>query len=243
MSGHSKWSQIKHKKAITDAKKGQLFSKLTKEIMVAVRTGGSAQETNTRLRSAIDHAKEDGLPKENIERAVMRASGSEEGMAFQEFIYEATAAFGVMMIIEGITDNKNRATAEIKHILSEHSAKFAEPGSVMWNFEKIGTIEVVYESNGEMPREKIENAIIESGARDMRIIESMIVIETDFYSREEIRRKLESLRIIVGRLGHEYKAKNPIIVRDEDKSKLEPVFETLLLHDDVQEVYTNISEV
>lgn len=140
MSGHSKWSQIKHKKGTADAKKGQLFSKLVREITIAARTGGTSPEANPRLRAAIERARVAGLPKDNIERALSRASGGGEGEALEEFLYEA-AKSTVQILIEGITDNKNRTLNEIKQILSRHGAKLVPPGSFLWNFEKIWTEE------------------------------------------------------------------------------------------------------
>ena len=140
MSGHSKWSQIKHKKAATDTKKGQLFSKLVKEITVAAKTGGVNPDNNSRLYSAIERGKSMGLPKENIERALERASGKGEGVDLQEFIYEVLGAGGVFVVVVGITDNKNRTLAEIKKILGESGAKLTNQGSLLWNFERNGQV-------------------------------------------------------------------------------------------------------
>lgn len=141
MSGHSRWSQVKHKKAVTDTKKGQLFSKMVREITVAAREGGPRPESNARLRAALERARTLGLPKGNSERAVLRASGAGTDTALQEFLYEATAPGGIMILIEGITDNKNRTLAEIKKLLSEHNAKLVPQNSLLWNFEKIWTVE------------------------------------------------------------------------------------------------------
>ncbi len=141
MSGHSKWSQIRHKKAITDAKKGQLFSKLVREIMVAARSGGADPNSNSRLRTAMERAKENGLPKENIERAITRASGAGEGQNLQEFLYESIGPGGVYILIEGITDNNNRTLAEIRQIITAHHAKLVPSNSLLWNFEKEWTKE------------------------------------------------------------------------------------------------------
>ncbi len=136
MSGHSKWSQIKHKKAITDAKKGRVFSKMVREIAVAARLGGSNPNNNQRLRAALERARSVGLPKENTERAILRASSAEGDTALEDFLYEATAPGGVMILIEGITDNKNRTLAEIKKTVTEHGAKLVPQNSLLWNFEK-----------------------------------------------------------------------------------------------------------
>ncbi|MBI3442587.1 MAG: YebC/PmpR family DNA-binding transcriptional regulator [Candidatus Sungbacteria bacterium] len=151
MSGHSKWSQIRHKKAITDAKKGNLFSKMVREITIAAKTGSSAiagkpttagdpnPDMNIQLKAAIERAKAVGLPKNNIDRAIAKAGGQGEGADLFEFLYEASAPGGVAILIEGITDNKNRTLNEIKHLLSKHEARLADPGSLLWAFEKIWT--------------------------------------------------------------------------------------------------------
>lgn len=136
MSGHSKWSQIRHQKTITDAKRGKLFSKLVKEIMVAARAGGANPDNNARLRSAVERGKSLGLPKENIERALQRASGVGVDIDLQEFTYEILGPGGVFIIVTGITDNKNRTLAEIKKILGEFGTKLTNPGSLLWNFER-----------------------------------------------------------------------------------------------------------
>lgn len=136
MSGHSKWSQIKNKKALTDVKKGQVFGKLAKIIQLAARKGGDPN-ANPDLRTAIEKAKAVNMPSDNIERAIKKGSGKSEGTALESARYEAYGPGGVAIIIEAITDNKNRTVAEIKHILSEHDAKLAETGSVTWAFEKI----------------------------------------------------------------------------------------------------------
>jgi len=137
MAGHSRWAQVKYKKALSDAKRGQLFSKLVREITVAARLGGHDPEVNPRLRAAMERAKSLGFPKENIERALERASGKSETESLQEFLYEVVWPGGVYILIEGITDNKNRTLAEIKQVLTKHGAKLAAPGSLLWNFEKV----------------------------------------------------------------------------------------------------------
>lgn len=136
MSGHSRWSQVKHKKALTDARKGQLFSKMVREIMVAARSGGPDPNINSRLRTAMERAKQNGLPKDNIERAQERARGGGDAETLQEFLYEVIAE-GAHLLIDGITDNNNRTLAEIKQIISKHGAKLIPQNSILWNFEKI----------------------------------------------------------------------------------------------------------
>lgn len=140
MSGHSRWSQVKHKKAITDAKKAQLFSKLVQEIMVAARIGGPDPSTNSRLHAALEKARAADLPKDNMERALARASGNNnKEQLLQEFLYEVVGPKGVYILIEGITDNSNRTLAQIKQILFKYGAKVVPPGSLLWGFEKMWT--------------------------------------------------------------------------------------------------------
>lgn len=139
MSGHNKWAQIKHKKAATDAKKGASFSKMVREITVAARTGDPNPDMNIRLKAAIERARAGGLPKDNIDRAVAKARGRGSGEELFEFLYEASAPGGVAILIEGITDNKNRTLNEVKHLLTAHDSRLADPGSLLWNFEKVWT--------------------------------------------------------------------------------------------------------
>jgi YebC/PmpR family DNA-binding regulatory protein len=136
MSGHSKWSQIKHKKAATDAKRSKLFGKLARAISIAARERGPDPEKNMALKAAISKAREFNMPNENIDRAISKATGSSEADVFKEFTYEAYGPGGVAMLITGITDNNNRTSQEIKHLLGQNGAKWANPGSVLWAFEK-----------------------------------------------------------------------------------------------------------
>ncbi|MBI4121502.1 MAG: YebC/PmpR family DNA-binding transcriptional regulator [Candidatus Ryanbacteria bacterium] len=136
MAGHSKWAQIKHQKAATDAKKGKIFGKLARAISIAARERGSDPNTNPSLRSAIQKAREVNVPNDNVERAIKKGAGGGEGASLQEFTYEAYGPGGAALVITGITDNNNRTSNEIKHLLSKHGAKWANPGSVLWAFEK-----------------------------------------------------------------------------------------------------------
>ena len=240
MSGHNKWSQIKHKKGITDAKKGNIFSKLVREVMVAAKTGGSSSDSNVRLRSAIERARAEGVPKDNIERAIARASGGEEGMELSEILCEATGPGGVAIIIEAITDSKNRTINEIKHLLTEHNARLAEPGSLLWNFEKIGIVEVSAEGNPGKTAEQIESAVIESGAADFHDEEGAWMIETAFTDVEHVRRALEAGGITVKESGHDWKPRAWIDVSPNVRENLEILLSSLAGHNDVQEIYSNM---
>lgn len=242
MSGHSKWAQIKHKKASTDAKRGWEFSKLVREIAVAARVSGPSENSNPRLRAAVERAHSIGLPKDNIERAIARATGEGEGAKLEEFLYEATAPHGLFILMEGITDSKNRTLAEIKRILADGGAKLVDPGSVLWNFERVGTLEISQTDNTEKQREEIENAIIESGVRDVTLLDGAWNAETKFEEREAVRNALEAQGLKIKNPGHDYKARLTVSLDPTAQTSIESLLDALIEHDDVQEVYTNLKE-
>ena len=241
MSGHSKWSQIKHKKALTDAKRGKMFSKLVREVMIASKTGGKT-ETNVRLRAAVERAKQMGVPKDNIERAASRGSGESTGVEFKEFLYEATGPGGIAILIEGSTDNTNRTVNEIKHLLAKQGGRLAEPGSLLWNFQKIGILEINAEQNAGTSKDAMEFAFIESVARDFFPIENGWIVETGFTDRDNVRRQLEEKGIIVASCGHDYKPGSVIALGPDAAAAADTLLDALTDHDDVQEAYTNLQE-
>lgn len=240
MAGHSHWKQVKHKKGVTDAKRGQLFSKLVKEITVAAREGGANPDANPRLRSATERARAEGLSKDNIGRAIARSGGRDEGDDLFEFLYEAVAPAGVAILIEGITNSKNRTLNEVRHLLSEHDARLAEPGSIAWNFDKIGVIECA--ASPVMSQEGIELAIIESGATDFTMHDGLWFVETAPAARERVRTALEKSGVIVRQTGRDYKPKATIELAPDVAEKVGTLLDALSSHDDVQEVYTNLQE-
>ena len=242
MSGHSKWSQIKHKKAASDAKRGQLFSKLIREITVAAQQGGPNPDANHRLRAAMERARDGGLAKDNIARALERASGRGAETELSEFLYEAASPGRVAILIEGITDNKNRTHAELKHLLAEHGGRLAEQGSLVWNFEKVGLIECRREHNPTKAAEEIELAIIDSGARDFRHADRQWLIETEFSSRDAVRTQLERRGIALASAAHDYKPRVRLEIAPAELEKIELLLDALVAHDDVQEVYTNLQD-
>ncbi|MFY9463187.1 MAG: YebC/PmpR family DNA-binding transcriptional regulator [Candidatus Sungiibacteriota bacterium] len=241
MSGHSKWSQIKHKKGTADAKRGQVFSKLVKEITIAAREAGANPDANPRLRAACERARAEGLPKDNMDRAIARAAGKGEGAELFEFLYEATSPGGIALLIEGITDNKNRSVNEIKYLLGEHGARLAEPGSIIWNFEKIGVI--ICASMPDASQEVNEFAIIESGARDFTMDgnEGVWLIETSFNAREGAADALKQSGFTIRETRYVFKSKSPITPDAAIAPKIEALLDALIEHDDVQEIYTNIT--
>ncbi len=165
MAGHSKWAQIKHKKAHTDAKKGKTFTKIVKEISVAARLGGGDPEGNPRLRTAIDKAKEVNMPSENIKRAIMKGTGELPGVTYEEITYEGYGPGGAAIIIEVLTDNKNRTLPEIRHILSKNGGSLGETGCVAWNFQKKGYILVEKTKTDE---DTLMALALEAGAEDLK---------------------------------------------------------------------------
>jgi len=172
MSGHSKWHQIRHKKAVVDAKKGKLFTKLIKEITVAAKQGGGNPDTNPRLRIAIQNAKAANMPWENIERAIKRGTGELPGVTYEEVVYEGYGPGGVALYIESTTDNKNRTVAEIRNILSRHNGSLGEAGSVAWIFERKGVIQIPKEYD----EDTILAIILEAGADDLKTYDTFFEV-------------------------------------------------------------------
>lgn len=238
MSGHSHWAGIKHKKALEDAKRGNVFGKLGKMISVAVREKGPDPATNPKLRVVIEKAQESNMPKENVERAIKRGAGELEGITLEEIVLEIYGPEGVAIMVEGITDNKNRTLSEIKKILSLHGAKLANEGSVRWMFNQKGLISV---QSSPKDKESVELKAIDAGAEDISWDEdSILSVYTSPETVESTRQTLEhgGLQIKSARL--EWVAQNPIETTPKQREKLEKLFEALDEYDDVQEIYSNL---
>src|ERR1043165_5507446 len=165
MSGHSKWHTIKHKKGAADAKRGKLFTRLIKELSVAARNGGGDPGMNPRLRTIIADAKAANMPKENVERAIRRGTGEEPGVTYEEITYEGYRPGGVALMIESLTDNKNRTVGEIRFLLGKHNGNLAAENSVAWMFSRKG--QVIVEKGGKADEEQLLNAALDAGADDM----------------------------------------------------------------------------
>jgi YebC/PmpR family DNA-binding regulatory protein len=193
MSGHSKWSTIKRKKGAVDAKRGQAFTRLIKEVTIAARMGGGNPEGNPRLRTAVAAAKAENMPKDNIERAIKKGTGELEGVNYEEFTYEGYGPAGVAVYVEIMTDNKNRTAADVRHIFSKNNGNLGENGCVAWMFEKKGTF--VYDKS-EVDEEKLMEYVLDAGAEDISEEESTWVVMTDhkdFYSVKEAIEKIDAL--------------------------------------------------
>lgn len=237
MSGHSKWSTIKHKKGLLDQKRGKVFSKLSKIITVAAKEKGGDPDMNPRLRTAIDKAKAANMPQDNIEKAVKKGTGELEGVKFEESTYEAYGPGGIAIIIECITDNKNRTVSEIKHIVAERNGKMADSGSVLYMFDKIGEIIIHKPEN----QEEIELIAIDAGAEDIENRDEDLIIKTKPENLYNIKSELEKNNIEIESAEIGWKEKNPTEVTDEKiKQSIEKLFEELDDHDDVQAVYSNL---
>jgi len=240
MSGHSKWSQIKHKKALTDAKKGKVFSKITRQIAVAARQKGSDQETNPALRTLIEKARSFNMPQDNIERAIKKGAGELASQKFEDFTLEAFGPGNAALIIEGTTDNKNRTVSEIKFLLSESNGKFANIGSVLWLFERCGTVNIKRPANNS--RETLELAAIDAGASDFKWLDDEnIEIDTKPEELEKVRKSLTEKGFPSADSSLDWKPKNEVTVSDaKTKEQLNKLLEALDENDDVNEIYSNI---
>jgi len=236
MSGHSKWSQIKHKKAKTDAARGKAFSKVIRLITVAARQGGGNPETNARLRIAIQKAREMNMPQENIEKAIKRGTGELEGINYEEVIYEGYAPGGVAVMVEATTDNRNRTTAEIRHIFSRRGGSLAESGSVSWIFERKGLISFEKDSVDE---EELMMVAIEAGAEDIEEGESIIDVITSPSDFERVREAIEHAGIPYVLAQVTMLPKTRVNLEGKTAQQVLELIDALEEHDDVQEVYSN----
>lgn len=237
MSGHSHWHGIRHKKELEDKKRAQIFSKLARVISVAARDG-TDPETNPKLRMAIERAKEFRMPNENIERAIQRGAGKLEGENLEEFTFDAIGPGKIAIIIEGITNNKNRALNEIKTILAKHNGKLAQEGSQRWMFQKLGIITI--ENVGSAEKEAVELQAIEAGAEDLRWYNSTLEIYTKPEELEKVKDRLQELGLEIESASLGWVPKEEIEVSEEIKNQAEKLFEALDENDDVQEIYSNI---
>lgn len=239
MSGHSKWAQIKHKKAATDAKRGNLFGKLAKAITVAAKEGGADTAINARLRLAVERARTFNMPSDNIERAVLRGTQGKEGGELSEVLYEAYAPGGSALLIEGVTDNKNRTAAEVKHILTEHGGKLAGAGAVAWMFERRGVILLSFEQNPALKDPETDLLLIDLGAQDILRDPEGITIFMEPPRRQKVIEALRTEGVLVTESYDEMAAQSPLNEHTPAASRL---IEALESHDDVQHVWSNLSD-
>jgi YebC/PmpR family DNA-binding regulatory protein len=240
MSGHSHWATIKRKKSVADLQKGRIFSKLAREIEIAAREGGDPA-LNPKLRVAIEKARAEKMPNENIEKAIKRGTGELTGEKIEEVLYEAYGPGGVAIIIEGITDNKNRSLMEIKQILQKYNGKLVNEGAVKWMFERKGCITVDLNTQPKIKnKEDLELIAIESGAEDIYWHDNLLDIYTKIENLETVKRNLEEKGIKIESFSLDWVPKEMIEVDRKTKELCEKLFETLDETDTVQEIYSNL---
>ena len=236
MSGHSKWSTIKHKKGAADAKRGRLFTKLIKEITMSAKVGGGTADSNPRLRSAIAAAKKASMPSDNIDKAVKRGTGELEGVVYEEVLYEGYGPGGAGILVEAMTDNKNRTTAEVRHILSKYGGNMASSGSVAFQFSKKGYIAVEKKASTE---DALMELALEAGAEDFSSDDADVFeITTDPASFEAVKAKIEEKGLAIQTAELQMVSANQIEVADKAPSLLK-LIDMLEDNEDVQKVWSN----
>ncbi|KXS40059.1 MAG: hypothetical protein AWU54_2114 [Candidatus Frackibacter sp. T328-2] len=239
MAGHSKWANIKHKKKKEDKRRGKLFSKLSKKIAVAAREGGGDPEINSDLRMAIQKAKDNNMPKDNIQRAIDRGTGNLEGVNYERIIYEGYGPSGVALYLDLMSDNRNRTASEIRHVLSKHDGNLGEEGCVAWMFERKGQL-IIDRTETEVDEDEVMMSALEAGAEDISIEDEVVEIITVPSDLEDTRNNMEED-------GYDFSSGDIVMlpqntVKIEDKKsakKIIRLMDDLEDHDDVQDVYAN----
>jgi YebC/PmpR family DNA-binding regulatory protein len=238
MSGHSKWSTIKHKKAAKDAKKGKLFTKFIKEITVAARMGGGDLNSNPRLRTAVLTARAQSMPNENIERAIKKGTGELEGVTYEEIQYEGYGPGGVAIIAQVLTDNKNRTVSEIRRMFTKHGGNMGETGCVSWMFDKKGLITV---EKSQVDEDRLMDIVLDAGAEDVRDEDEIFEVVTRPEDFEKVKERLDQEKIAVSSAQVTLVPKNTVNVDAKNVEQVLKLSEELEDHDDVQSVAANFN--
>ncbi|WP_024822308.1 YebC/PmpR family DNA-binding transcriptional regulator [Aminobacterium mobile] len=237
MSGHSKWANIKHRKAAQDAKRGNLFQKLVRAIIVAAKNGGGDPSMNIQLKTAIDRARAASVPNDNIDRAIKRGTGEIEGANYEEITYEGYGSNGIALMIEALTDNRNRTAADMRAILSRGGGSLGESGCVAWMFERKGIVEVKGENLDE---EALLMACLDAGAEDMETQEDGYIIYTDSSAVNDVQEALKKAGYAVTRAETDMIPNSTIAIEAKEQAvKILRLMDNLEEHDDVQNVYAN----
>jgi YebC/PmpR family DNA-binding regulatory protein len=236
MSGHSKWSQIKRKKGVADAKRGQVFSKLIKEITIAARMGGGDPEGNARLRTAIAAARAENMPKDNIERAIKKGTGELAGVAYEEFTYEGYGPGGAAILVDAMTDNKNRTSAEMRYVFTRNGGNLGEAGCVAWMFHKKGYLVV---EKGGVDEERLMEAALDAGAEDIEESEREYEVTTDPQKLDAVKKALEGAGIKYQLAELTMYPQSTVQLDGKHAEQMLRLMEQLEEHDDVQKVYAN----
>ena len=237
MSGHSKWHSIRHKKGATDAKRGKIFSRLNKELMVAARLGGGDPTANPRLRQAIATAKSENMPKDNIERAIKKGTGELEGIDYEEYVYEGYAPGGIALLIEVMTDNKNRAAADIRYVFNKRGGSLGEAGCVAWMFEKKGLIVFEQDQVGE---DEVLEVALEAGADDVITTEDQYEVHTELAAFESVKQAFDDQELRYTMAEITMMPQNTVKIDNESMAvQVLKLMEAIEDADDVQKVYAN----
>lgn len=236
MSGHSKWANIRVRKGKMDALRGKTFTKLTKEIIVAAREGGGNPETNLRLKKAIEKAKQNNLPKDNIEKGIKKGTGELPGVNYEAHTYEGYGSGGVAVLIDVLTDNKQRTIAEIRHILTKHGGSMGEAGCVAWMFKRKG---VLFVEKSSVDEEKLFTLVIDAGAEDMRTEESSYEIYTEAQDFEKVKQTLQQNAIAMTSAEVTMLPQSSVPVEGKNAEQVLKLMNDLEDHDDIQNVYAN----
>jgi YebC/PmpR family DNA-binding regulatory protein len=236
MSGHSKWATIKRKKAATDSARGKVFTRIIKEITIAARDGGGDPVGNPRLRLAIQNAKSSNMPQDNITRAIKKGTGELEGVMYTEITYEAYAPHGVAVIIQSVTDNRNRTIAELRHIVSKNNGNMGDAGSVSWMFERKGVVTI---EKGTHSEDEVMEVILDLGADDLKTEEEHFEIISPIENLETVRKGMEEKGYKLESANMQYIAKELITLDEEKAAAVIRFLETVEEYDDVQNLFTN----
>lgn len=237
MSGHSKWANIKHKKGKMDAIRGKVTTKIGREITIAARMGGADPAGNMRLKLALQKAKENNIPKDNIQRAIQKGLGSLEGSNYEELVYEGYGPGGVALIVEVMTDNRNRTAADMRHIFSKYGGNLGETGCVSWMFKKKSLF--VVEKAGSITEEELMLLVIDAGAEDFKVEDTEFEIIAEPNGFENIQNLLEQNQIKTTVAQITMIPETTVALVEDDAVKMLKLLEILEDHDDVQEVYGN----
>jgi len=236
MSGHSKWATIRHKKGAADAKRGQMFTKLIKEITVAARMGGGDQGANPRLRAAVLAAKAVNMPKDNIDRAIKKGTGELEGVSYEEILYEGYGPGGAAVMVESLTDNKNRTVAEVRHLFAKCGGSLAENGCVAFMFQKKGYCVI---AKTAVEEDRLMEVALEAGAEDVREDEEGFEVITAPADFEAVKVAIETAGIACGQSEITMLPANYVSLAGKEAEQMLRLMESLEDCDDVQKVYTN----
>lgn len=237
MSGHSKWSSIKHQKGVTDARRGQLFTKLTREIIVVVRQGGSSPEANFRLRLAIQRARDNNMPLDNIERAIKRGSGTLEGATLEEMVLEGYGAGGAAILVQALSDNRNRTLQDVRNIFSRSGGSLGESGCVAWLFDSKGLIRL--ETN-DLDAEELALQAIDAGAEDVTVEGGCVQIYTKSDELEIVRRALEQKELPIASAELSMVPKTAAEIEEKAALQTLKLLDKLEGVDEVQHVFCNV---